>query len=233
MELDALAFGAHRDDIELTCAGTVVKLLKQGYNVGIIDLTAGEMGTRGTMEERQKEAEESTKVLGVMCRENLGIPDANIQVNDENKRKVISVIRKYKPKVIFLPYWMDRHPDHAHASQLVSESVFLAGLSKLYPEMPRHRTQKLIYYMCHYQFEPSFVVDVTEYHEIKMKAINCFKSQIYNPNYQGEPTYISSPEYIESIEVRSRYYGGLIGKKYGEPFLVREMIEIEDVMTLI
>lgn len=233
MELDVLAFGAHRDDIELTCAGTVLKLLNQGYKVGIIDLTAGEMGTRGTAEERQKEAEESTKVLGVFCRENLGIPDANIQINDENKRKVISAIRKYKPKVIFLPYWEDRHPDHVHASQLVSESAFLAGLSKLYPEIPRHRIKKLIYYMCHYQFEPSFVVDVTQYHEKKMKAIKCFRSQIYNPNYQGEPTYISSPEYIESIEVRSRYYGGLIGKKYGEPFLIREMIEIDDVMTLI
>lgn len=233
MELDVLAFGAHRDDIELTCAGTVLKLLRQGYKVGIIDLTAGEMGTRGTAEERQKEAEESTKILGVLCRENLGIPDANIQINDENKRKVISVIRKYKPKIIFLPYWEDRHPDHAYASKLISESAFLAGLSKLYPEIPRHRTQKLIYYMCHYQFEPSFIVDVTEYHETKMQAIRCFKSQIHNPNYQGEPTYISSPEYIESIEVRSRYYGGLIGKKYGEPFLIREMIEIEDIMTLI
>lgn len=233
MELDVLAFGAHRDDIELTCAGTVLKLLRQGYKVGIIDLTAGEMGTRGTAEERQKEAEESTKILGVQCRENLGIPDANIQINDENKRKVISVIRKYKPKIIFLPYWEDRHPDHAYASKLVSESAFLAGLSKLYPEIPRHLTKKLVYYMCHYQFEPSFVVDVTEYHETKMKAIRCFKSQIYNPNYQGEPTYISSPEYIESIEVRSRYYGGLIGKKYGEPFLIREMIEIDDIMTLI
>ena len=233
MELDVLAFGAHRDDIELTCAGTVVKLINQGYTVGIADLTAGEMGTRGTAEERQSESEESAKVLGVMCRENLGIPDANIQSNDENKLKVILVIRKYKPKVIFLPYWMDRHPDHAHASQLVSESAFLAGLAKLRPEIPRHRPQKLIYYMCHYQFEPSFIVDVSEQHKTKMKAIHCFKSQIFNPNYQGEQTYISSPEYIESIEVRSRFYGGLIGKKHGEPFLIREMIEVNNIMTLI
>ena len=233
MELDVMAFGAHRDDIELTCAGTVVKLINQGYSVGITDLTAGEMGTRGNAEERQNEAKESTKVLGVMCRENLGIPDANIQSNDENKLKVILVIRKYKPKVIFLPYWMDRHPDHAHASQLVSESAFLAGLAKFHPEIPRHHPQKLIYYMCHYQFEPSFIVDISEQHETKMKAIHCFKSQIFNPNYQGEQTYISSPEYIESIEVRSRYYGGLIGKKHGEPFLIREMVEVNNIMTLI
>jgi bacillithiol biosynthesis deacetylase BshB1 len=233
MELDVLAFGAHRDDIELTCAGTMIKLVDQGYKTGIIDLTAGEMGTRGTAEERAKEAEESSKILKVLCRENLFIPDANIEINDENKFKVINVLRKYKPKIIFLPYWMDRHPDHAHASQLVSESAFLSGLAKLNPEQLKHRPEKLIYYMCHYKFEPSFVVDVTEQHERKMSAIHCYKSQIHNPNYQGEQTYISSPEYLDSIAVRSRYYGGLISKKHGEPFLVRDMIEIVDVMTLI
>ena len=232
MKLDVLAFGAHRDDIELTCAGTMIKLVDQGYKIGIIDLTAGEMGTRGIAEERAKEAEESAKILKALCRENLEIPDANIEINDENKLKVIKVIRKYRPKIIFLPYWEDRHPDHAHASQLVFESAFLSGLAKLNSEQPRHRPEKLIYYMCHYQFEPSFVVDVTEQYERKMAAMHCYKSQIYNPNYQGEQTYISSPEYIDLIEIRSRYYGGLIGKKYGEPFLVRDMLQIKDVMTL-
>jgi bacillithiol biosynthesis deacetylase BshB1 len=233
MDLDVIGFGAHRDDIELTCAGTMLKLVDYGYKTGIIDLTAGEMGTRGTPEEREKEAEESAKLLKIQCRENLGIPDANIEINDENKLKVIKAIRKYKPKIVLLPYWQDRHPDHAHASQLVSESSFLAGLSKLLPEIPRHRPEKLIYYMCHYEFIPSFIVDVTDQYERKMAAINCYKSQIYNPNYQGEQTYISSPEYLDSIEVRSHYYGGLIGCKYGEPFLIREIIEIEDIMTLI
>jgi len=231
MKLDVLAFGAHRDDVELTCAGTMIKLVDQGYKTGIIDITAGEMGTRGSAEERAAEAEAAARILGVQCRDNLGIPDANIERNMENKLKVVKVIRKYKPEIVILPYWEDRHPDHAHASQLVFEAAFIAGLSKLDTGQQKHRPEKLVYYMCHYEFEPSFVVDVTEQHERKIEAIKAYRSQIYNPSYPGEYTLISSPEYFESIEVRSRYYGGLIGKKYGEPFLVREMLEMKDIMA--
>lgn len=233
MGLDVLAFGAHRDDIELTCGGTMIKLADMGYKTGIIDLTAGEMGTRGSVEERAKEAEEAAKILRVQCRDNLCISDANIELSSENKLKVVTAIRKYRPSIVILPYWEDRHPDHAHAGQLVSEASFIAGLSKLDTEQSRHRPEKLIYYMCHYEFKPSFIVDVTEQHQRKMKAIQAYKSQIYNPSYPGEPTLISSAEYLESIEVRSRYYGGLIGKRYGEPFLIREMLEVEDIMTLV
>ena len=232
MELDVLAFGAHRDDIELTCAGTMIKLVDQGYKTGIVDLTAGEMGTRGSAEERAKEAEESAKILQVQCRENLGIPDADIEINMDNKLKVVKAIRKYRPGTVLLPYWEDRHPDHAHAGQLVFEAAFIAGLPKLDTGQSKHRPEKLIYYMCHYEFPPSFIVDVTEQHERKMAAIRCFGSQIFNPNYPGERTLISSPEYLESLEVRSRYYGWRIGKAYGEPFLMRETLEIENVMAL-
>lgn len=231
--LDVLAFSAHRDDIELTCGGTMIKLADMGYKTGIIDLTAGEMGSRGSIQERAKEAESAGKILNVICRENLGIPDANIQINEENKYKIVTAIRRYKPRIIFLPYWEDRHPDHVHTSQLVSESAFLAGLSKYNPGLARHRTQKLIYYMCHYEFKPSFIVDITEQNDRKMQAIQCYESQIYNPKYPGEQTYISSPEYLEYLSARSRYYGSLIGKKYGEPFLIREALEIKDVMSLI
>lgn len=233
MELDVLAFGAHRDDIELTCGGTMIKLADQGYKTGIVDLTAGEMGTRGSAEEREREAEEAAKILRVQCRENLGIPDSNIEINFENKLKVVEAIRRYRPRLILLPYWEDRQPDHAHTSQLVFEASFLAGLSKLDTGQPNHRPEKLVYYKCHYEFEPSFVVDVTEQYEKKMEAIRAYESQIYNPDYPGEQTLISSPEYIESIEVKSRYYGGLIGKMHGEPFLVRETLEVEDIMTLL
>lgn len=233
MELDVLAFGAHRDDVELTCAGTMIKLADRGYKTGIVDLTAGEMGTRGSAEEREKEAQEAAKILRVQCRGNLGIPDANIELNWENKLRVVKAIRKCSPRLVLLPYWEDRHPDHAHAGQLVSEAAFIAGLSKLDTGQPGHRPGKLLYYMCHYRFAPSFIVDVTDQHERKMEAIHCFRSQIYNPDYPGEQTLISSPEYLESIEVRSRYYGWLIGKKYGEPFLVREMLEVKDIMTLV
>ena len=232
MELDVLAFGAHRDDIELTCAGTMLKLVDQGYKTGIIDLTAGEMGTRGSTEEREREAGESAKILQIQCRENLGIPDANIEINRDNKLKIVRVLRKYRPRIIFLPYWEDRHPDHAHAGQLVAEAAFIAGLSKLDTGQPGHRPEKLIYYMCHYEFQPSFIVDVTDQYERKMAAIRCFGSQIFNPDYPGERTLISSPEYMESIEVRSRYYGWHIKAKYGEPFLVKDALKIEDVTTI-
>ncbi len=232
MELDVLAFASHRDDIELTCAGTMIKLVDQGYKTGIIDLTAGEMGTRGSAEERAREAEESAKILRLQCRENLGIPDANIEISMENKLKVVKAMRKYRPRIIFLPYWEDRHPDHAHTGQLVFEAAFIAGLSKLDTGQPKHRPEKLIYYMCQYEFQPSFIVDVTEQHERKMAAVRCFESQIHNPNYPGEQTMISSPEYLESIEVRSRYYGWRIKKSYGEPFLMRETLEVENIMAL-
>ncbi|MBD3184089.1 bacillithiol biosynthesis deacetylase BshB1, partial [Candidatus Poribacteria bacterium] len=192
MELDILAFAAHRDDIELTCGGMMIKLVDQGYITGIIDLTAGEMGTRGTPEERTAEAEEAGKILGVQIRDNLGIPDADIQLNRENMVKVIKSIRKYKPKVILLPYWEDRHPDHAHAGNLIFEAAYYSGLAKLDTGQTKHRPERLIYYMCHYRFEPSFIVDVTEQHERKMDAIRAYKSQVYNPNYQGEKTLISS-----------------------------------------
>ena len=233
MELDVLAFGAHRDDIELTCGGTMIKLVDQGYKTGIIDLTAGEMGTRGSAEERAAEAEKAAKLLQVRCRENLRIPDSNIEISWENKIKVVKAIRRHRPIIVLLPYWEDRQPDHAHTSQLVFEAAFLAGLSKLDTGQLKHRPEKLVYYKCHYRFDPSFVVDVTEQHERKMEAIRAYKSQIYNPNYPGEHTLISSPEYIEAIEVQSRYYGGLIRKKHGEPFLVREMLEVEDITSLI
>ena len=232
MELDVLAFGAHRDDVELTCGGTMIKLADQGHRTGIVDLTAGEMGTRGSAEERAQEAAEAAKILCVQCRENLGIPDANIEINRDNKIKVIKVLRKYRPRIVILPYWEDRHPDHPHASQLVSEATFLAGLSRLDTGQPGHRPEKLIYYMCQYEFQPSFIVDVTEQHERKMAAIHCFRSQIHNPDYPGEQTFISSPEYLESIEVRSRYYGWGIKRPHGEPFLVREPLEVRDITDL-
>jgi bacillithiol biosynthesis deacetylase BshB1 len=233
MQLDVLAFAAHRDDIELTCSGTMIKLADQGYKTGIVDLTEGEMGTRGSVEERAKEAENAAKILQVQCRENLGIPDADIELNMENKLKVINALRKYRPTLVLAPYWEDRHPDHAHTGQLVFEASFLAGLSKLDTGQKKHRPEKIVYYMCHHEFKPSFIVDVTQQHERKMEAIQAYESQVYNPNYQGEPTLISSPEYFEHIVIRSRYYGGLIMKKHGEPFLVREMLEVNNIMSLV
>lgn len=233
MELDVLAFAAHRDDLELTCAGTLIKLVDRGYRVGIVDLTAGEMGTRGTAEEREQEASEAAHVMGVAVRENLHIPDGYVQVAEENERKVIRTIRTYRPQLLFLPYWEDRHPDHAHAGRLVASAWFKSGLAKLDTNQPSYRPERLLYYMCHYRVEPTFVVDVTDQHERKMQAIQAFRSQVHNPSYEAEETYISRKEYLEEIEARSRYYGSLIGRRYGEPFLLREMLEVEDPFSLV
>lgn len=233
MDLDVLAFAAHRDDVELTCAGTLIKLVDRGYKVGIVDLTAGEMGTRGTAEEREQEASEATRVMGVAIRENLHIPDGYVQATDNHERKVIRVIRAYRPRLLFLPYWEDRHPDHAHTGRLVASAWFKSGLTKLDTGQPAHRPERLLYYMCHHRFEPTFVVDVTDQHERKMQAIRAFRSQIYNPAYAAEGTYISRKEYLEELEARSRYYGSLIGRRYGEPFLLREMLEVEDPFSLV
>jgi bacillithiol biosynthesis deacetylase BshB1 len=235
MELDVLALAAHRDDIELTCAGTLIKLVDRGYRVGIVDLTAGEMGTRGTIEEREQEALEAARIMGVVTRENLHIPDGYVQMTDENERKIIQVIRGYRPQLLFAPYpdWEDRHPDHAHTGRLVASAWFKSGLTKLDTNQPYHRPERMLYYMCHRRFEPTFVVDVTDQHERKMQAIRAFRSQIYNPAYEAEETYISRKEYLEEIEVHSRYYGSLIGKRYGEPFLLREVLEMDDPFALV
>ncbi len=231
MQLDALAFGAHPDDVELTCAGTIIKLGAIGYKTGVIALTRGELGTRGTADIREKEFEEAGTIMGLSVHKMLNIPDGNVQVNWENKLKVIREIREYKPKIVFAPYWVVRHPDHGHASHLVREAAFFAGLKKIDTGQDAHRPYKVIYYPCRFEFEPSFIVDVSEFHDQKVKAIQAYKSQFHNPDkhkYGDEETNISRPEFLEAIITRAKQYGSYIGVKYGEPFLVREPMRLDD-----
>jgi bacillithiol biosynthesis deacetylase BshB1 len=234
LQLDALAFEAHPDDVELSCAGTLIKLAKMGYKTGIVSLTAGEMGTRGTPEIRQKEFDTAGKIMGLSVHEILAVPDSRVQANEENRLKVIKTIRAYTPKIVFAPYWETRHPDHAHCSHLVRESAFLSGLKKIDTGQKPFRTSKVIYYMELYDFSPSFIIDISDTFDDKIKSVRAYDSQFSSQNSAGkeEETFINSPGFLELVIHRGEYWGNKIGVKYGEPFLIREPISIDDPVKL-
>ncbi len=237
MNLDVLIFAAHPDDAELSMGGTIAKLTRKNYKVGIIDLTRGELGTRGSAEIRQKEAFKSAIVLKTAVRENLSIPDGGINRSKENLIKIVMMIRKYKPKIIFAPYFNDRHPDHIDVSVLVKEAMFSTGLSKLKTFdkevlQEHYRPKKLFYYMQTYPFDPSFIVDISETFDIKMEAVKAYSSQFYNPKSTEPETFISKPDFINYIESRAHFFGFQIGKAYGEAFFCEEKIEL-DLSTLL
>jgi bacillithiol biosynthesis deacetylase BshB1 len=232
MKLDALAFGAHVDDIELGCSATLAKLIRSGYKIGACELTAGEMSTRGTPRERDKEAEAAAKILGLETRLNLDIPDGNIEINYENRLKVIKVLRRYRPRFVFLVYWKCRHYDHIYTSKLVSEACFYSGLRKIDTGQDAFRPSFIFYYPLRQEFEPSFVVDVSDTWEIKMNAIQAHSSQFYNPESTEPETFISSKFFLDSIVNKMKYWGMRIGIEYGEPFLVKETLRVDDPLAL-
>ncbi|MGA9293493.1 MAG: bacillithiol biosynthesis deacetylase BshB1 [Ignavibacteriaceae bacterium] len=232
MNLDVLVFAAHPDDAELSMGGTIAKLASQNFKIGLIDFTRGELGTRGSADIRQKEAFQAALTLKIAVRENLNIPDGNIEKNQQNLVKVIMAIRKYRPKIIFAPYFNDRHPDHIDVSMLVKQAMFSTGLIKIKTfdkevAQPAFRPNKLFYYMQTYTFDPTFIVDVSSCFEIKMKAVNSYSSQFFNPKSPEPETFISKPGFIQYIESRAQFYGFQIGKKYGEPFYCEEKIEFD------
>ena len=239
MKLDVLIFAAHPDDAELSMGGTIAKLTKNHFNVGITDLTQGELGTRGNIQTRKVEAKKASKVLNIIVRNNLRISDGNILIDQKNIIKIIKEIRKYQPKIIFAPYFNDRHPDHISASNLVKKAMFFSGLTKIKTfdgkkKQDSFRPSKLYYYMQTYSFEPSFIVDISETFELKMRAMKCYETQFFIEGKElSEPqTFISDPKFISYLEARSRYYGFRIGKEYGEPFFSEESIEL-DFLNLI
>ncbi len=232
MNLDALVFAAHPDDAELSMGGTIAKLTSQNFRVGLIDFTRGELGTRGSADIRQKEAFQAALTLKAAVRENLNIPDGNIERNRQNLIKVIMTIRKYRPKIIFAPYFNDRHPDHIDASYIVKQAMFSTGLTKIKTfdkevSQQAFRPNKLFYYMQTYTFEPTFIIDVSSCFEVKMKAVNSYSSQFFNPKSMEPETFISRPGFIQYIESRAQFYGFQIGKHYGEPFFCEEKIEMD------
>ena len=224
--IDVLAFAPHPDDVELYCAATLVKLKQQGYTTAIIDLTRGEMSSRGTPESRERETLAASHILKLDHRENLSIPDNGIQNDDVNRRKVIEILRRLRPNTVLIPYFIDRHPDHEHASALIKEAIFYSGLSKIEMHdannvpLPAYRPKKSFYYMLERTFEPSFIVDVTETFEQRLEAIRTFATQFNSTNEQDGPkTFISSPDFFEFIIARARSLGFSIGVRYGEGFL--------------
>jgi N-acetylglucosamine malate deacetylase 1 len=237
MTLDVIVFASHPDDAELTMGGTIAKFADNNLKVGIIDLTRGELSSRGTVETRQKEAERAAAILKVAVRENLQLPDGAISRNKENLMKIIMILRQYKPKIVFAPYINDRHPDHIDTSILIKEAVFASGLEKIktyHYDIPQEtfRPQKLFYYMQTFTFDPSFIFDITGYHNVKMEAVRAYSTQFYDAKSTEPQTFISRPEFINYIESRSLFYGFQIGKQYGEPFYSEEKIEL-DLVALI
>jgi N-acetylglucosamine malate deacetylase 1 len=231
MNLDVLVFAAHPDDAELSMGGTIARLTKAEHKVGIVDFTKGELGTRGTAETRQKEAFQAAISLKVAVRENLYIPDGEIRDTKENLIKIVMEMRKYRPKIIFAPYFNDRHPDHIDASHLVKKAMFSSGLLKIKTfdkevAQDAYRPQKLFYYMQTYTFEPTFIVDISSTFEQKMKAVKSFSTQFYDPKSTEPETFISTPKFLDYIESRAKFYGFQVGKEYGEPFFCEEKIEV-------
>jgi bacillithiol biosynthesis deacetylase BshB1 len=234
MRLDLLAIAAHPDDVELTCGGTLIKMAKRGYRTGVLDLTAGEMGTRGTQETRAKEASKAAKLLGVKWRQVLGVPDSDVQPSRQHKLRLAAVIRELRPKTVILPYWEARHPDHYHASTLGYEGCFLAGLKQLPIDGESYRPFKILYSTAFSEARPTFVVDITEQYEQRRKAILAYGSQ-FRPTRRERKrhkVHLGLDELEDEMNRLARRYGQMIGVRYGEPFLTKELAKVDDVVDM-
>lgn len=237
MKLDILAFAAHPDDIELSASGTLMKHIAAGKKVGIVDLTQGELGSRGSVELRYEEAAASAEVLGIHTRVNLKMEDGFFEINEANKRLVVEQIRRFQPEIVLANAINDRHPDHGRGSKLVSEACFLAGLRKVETtwegdNQVAFRPNAVYHYIQDYSIKPDFVVDVTEYYDRKMESISCFKSQFFNPESTEPETPISGKGFTEFVASRMMELGRPIGAKYGEGFTVERFIGVESLFDL-
>ena len=237
MKLDILVLAAHPDDAELGCGGTLIKHIRDGKKVGIVDFTCGELGTRGTPESRDLEAADSTRILGLIVRENLNLPDGFFRNEKQHQLTVIKAIRKYQPEIILSNATYDRHPDHGKGSDLAFESCFLSGLVKVETEsdgkMQEPWRPKALYHFIQSQFmEPDFVLDISAHWDKKMEAIHAFKSQFYDPASQEPETYISNPGFLKLLEARAIEMGHAIGVKYGEGFVSRRWIGVKSLYDI-
>ena len=229
--LDVLAIAAHPDDIEQTCGGTLLKMAEAGYRTGALDLTAGDMGTRGTPEQRLQESAEAARILRIRHRDNLRFPDARLE-NALGARMTLAVhIRNLKPRTVILPYWQARHPDHYRAAEIGYEACFLAGLKKLDEYSDPHRPFKVLYSSVYANVTPSFVVDITNQFDRRMEALLAYRSQ-YGENEAGSDLFPNEPEIRDRLASVARFYGNLIGARYGEPYVVKETMRVEDVVAL-
>lgn len=234
MKLDVLAIAAHPDDVELTCGGTLIKMASRGYRTGILDLTRGEMGTRGTPEIRAREAKAAAKILGVKVRENLGLPDSRLEVNEEYKLELARMIRELQPHTVILPYWEGRHPDHYNAGRLGYEGCFLAGLKRMPIGGEAFRPYKIIYSAAYEgTVRANFAVDITAEYAKRRRAILAYKSQFApTPKEKRSKVYLPLDELESRMSVVSSYYGRMIGTKYAEPFVTQEILSIDDITKM-
>jgi N-acetylglucosamine malate deacetylase 1 len=233
MKVDILAIAAHPDDVELTCGGTLIKMAKNGYKTGILDLTAGEMGTRGTPETRAKEAARAAKILKVSWRGTLGVPDSDVQPSRQHKMRLAQVIRDLRPKTVIIPYWEARHPDHYHASTLAYEGCFLAGLKQLPLNGEPHRPFKILYATSFEGMPATFVVDISKEYAERRKAVLCYGSQFYPAKSEKkQKVFLAIDELDPKMDMLAKFWGQQIGVAYGEPFLQKELMVVEDVVEL-
>lgn len=241
--LDVLALAAHRDDVEQTCGGTLLKMAERGYRTGILDLTQGEMGTRGTADDRAREAQDAARLLKVSFRHALDIPDGRVENTWENRIKIARVIREQRPRVLILPYWKGRHPDHYTASVLGYEAAFQAGLKKLggtpgshdgaegISQLAPHRPFKIVYASLYYDVRPTFVVDITDQFETRFQALMAYRSQ-YSDQTSGSGLFPAENEIRMRMESMASFYGLLAGVKYAEPFVQKEVALVEDLAAI-
>jgi bacillithiol biosynthesis deacetylase BshB1 len=238
MKLDILAIGVHPDDVELGCAGTLMSAIAEGKKVGIVDLTRGELGTRGTAETRKIEARNAANILGIEVRENLGMADGFFQNDEQHQRILIQAIRKYQPTIILANALEDRHPDHGRSSKMVSDAAFLSGLRKIVTELDgvvqkEWRPTYVFHYIQDRFLQPSFVVDISKYMDKKIESVLAYTTQFYNPDLNEPQTYISSPQFLETIKSRAMMLGKRIGVEYAEGYISEKMIGISSFDSLI
>ena len=233
LAVDVLAIAAHRDDVELTCGGTLLRAVDLGRRTAVVDLTQGEMGTRGSAELRAREAEAAAAVLGLAARENLALPDAGITNTPATREALARLIRRFRPQVVIAPSPWARHPDHRVAAELVRDACFVAGLQKVAPDVPRHRPRKVVHAITYREdpVKPTFVVDVSDVFERKMDAIRCYASQFDEATQAGEVYPTGEPLY-DVVRHQSAHYGSLIRARHGEPFFTHETMRVDDVAAL-
>ncbi len=234
MKLDVLAVSPHPDDVELHCGGLMIRFADLGYATGVVDMSRGEKGTRGTVDGRRREAAAAAEILGLSERLNLELPDAGIGACETHRDALLDAIRRFQPEMLLVPHEAVRHPDHGATARLAKDAAFLAGLEKIETDHPAFRPRQLIFYLTHHAFRdprPSFIVDITSTYSRKVGAIKAHRSQFHDAESTEPETYISRPEFLEEVEAQNRYYGSLIGARYGEPFVVREYLSIDDPLA--
>src|SRR5689334_16198893 len=232
-DVDLLAVAAHRDDVELTCGGTLIKAARQGHRTAVLDLTQGEMGTRGSAATRGAEASRAAEIMGLVLRENLDLPDAGILNDPPTRERVARVIRRLRPRIVIAPAPTGRHPDHIVTSQLVRDACFVAGLAKIAPDVPKHRPFKVVHTLSFRQDapKPTFVIDITDDFDRKLEAVRCYDSQFAGVTQAGE-VYPNGEPLYDVVRHYAAYYGALIRRRFGEPFFAVETMMVDDIVSL-